>query len=83
MKEYRIKRENLLKERRKEKHDFKKYFVEKGVELNVDLKPDEKLDIIYLDFETTGLSSRNDEILQTAIIDGNGRVGTMSRKSTN
>lgn len=68
------KEEQLMQERRNVKHDFTSYFIEKGIDINVPINYTEKYDTVYLDFETTGLSSDHDEILQVSIIDDKERV---------
>lgn len=70
---------NLREEQKKQvnreiKHDYTTYFINKGVQLNNIIDETESYDIVYLDFETTGLSSIYDEIIQVSIIDTNGRV---------
>lgn len=68
-----IRHELVMQEARKTKHDFRSYFVNKGINLDINISDDEIFDVVYLDFETTGLSSE-DEVLQVAIIDDKERV---------
>lgn len=72
--EVEAKREDERKQRRAIKHDFTSYFIEKGISLDYIINESERYETVYLDFETTGLSSKHDEILQVSLIDYKGRV---------
>lgn len=74
LKEIRLEHEKVMQERRKVKHDFVSYFIDKGIIIDVPINKEETYDIVYLDFETTGLSSKYDEIIQVSLIDQDGRV---------
>lgn len=69
-----IKEEEVNQKRREVKHDFASYFINKGINLNEKIDHNEYYDIVYLDFETTGLSPTYDEIIQVSIIDNKDRV---------
>lgn len=56
------------------KHDYTSYFINKGIVLSNSIDETKSYDIVYLDFETTGLSSIYDEIIQVSIIDSEERV---------
>lgn len=71
---YKLKDEEMRKNRRGVKHDFTSYFINKGINLNILIDKSEIFDTIYLDFETTGLSSIHDEVIQASVIDDKGRV---------
>lgn len=73
-KEVKLEREKEMQQRRSVKHDFTSYFINKGIEIDAPVNKEETYDIVYLDFETTGLSSEHDEIIQVSIIDQDGRV---------
>lgn len=70
----RLEREKEMQQRRSVKHDFTSYFINKGIKIDDPIDDKEIYDIVYLDFETTGLSAANDEIIQVSIIDQAGRV---------
>ena len=63
-----------MQQRRSVKHDFTSYFINKGIEIDAQINEEESYDTVYLDFETTGLSATNDEIIQVSIIDQDERV---------
>jgi DNA polymerase-3 subunit epsilon len=73
-KEVNLELEKFMKERRSVKHDFTSYFINKGIEIDATINTKETYDIVYLDFETTGLSAEHDEIIQVSIIDKDGIV---------
>ena len=64
--------EQKLQEARDIRHDFTSKYIERGLDLSCN-KPLRNYERIYLDFETTGLS-KNDEVLQTAIISEDGEI---------
>lgn len=66
--------EEHRQQKRSVKHDFISYFINKGIELNIPIGDSESFEIVYLDFETTGLSPKYDEVLQASMIDDKDRV---------
>lgn len=71
---YYIKNEELMQKTREIKHDFISYFTNKGLVLNNKINKSQIYEIVYLDFETTGLDPEYDEVLQIAIIDQDGTI---------